>query len=356
MQGDQQDPNGDDSFNQMLFADESEDEWGDDIDMLPPTDSFAQYNVKHRAFCIRMKQYMRQDAFKIDEASNEQSIQSSLKDLRIINNLSHSVNSNLNSMSESVKISSNPNSSNPEERLQRVFHSNGSKHMHSLSLKEANAENHNMQIQEQQQRQDEAPQNIEEEVKFVREEEQEIQVRPRHRLLHRHQHRHQSDVKSTKQSSSDGTPVSAASMQNFQEIVVPRAVAQSAAMKDMKIEQKEIDPVDAKPRTGNTLGLPPAPVPAPVPGLEPEVIDTSEILATQTLEEDLDDDVSIDWCMQRRRLQSRLKQIENMPFNCKEFERTKKNLLIEIWVQTGMIDHGLNEEPLRDLAIKFAKF
>ena len=95
-----------------------------------------------------MKLYLRQDAFKIDEASNEQSVQSSFKDLKIINNLSHSVNSNLNSMSDSVRNNSNPNSSNPEERSLLVFRSNGSKHMHSLSLKEANAENHNMKILE----------------------------------------------------------------------------------------------------------------------------------------------------------------------------------------------------------------
>ena len=83
-----------------------------------------------------------------------------------------------------------------------------------------------MQLLEQQQ--DQAPQNVEEEVKVVREEEQEIQVRPKHRPQPKHQLH--CDLKSSKLCS-ENSPVSAASVQNMQQLVLPRAVDQIADIK-----------------------------------------------------------------------------------------------------------------------------
>ena len=52
----------------------------------------------------------------------------------------------------------------------------------------------------------------------------------------------------------------------------------------------------------------------------------------------------------RNRLVARRCQIERMPFQCPEFERTKANLTYEIWILSGVIDHGYSRDILEHIA------
>ena len=86
----------------------------------------------------------------------------------------------------------------------------------------------------------------------------------------------------------------------------------------------------------------------------PRSISSSDCCIFDTVKSLQEETLSIE--LQREQMITRLKQIERMPFKSRAFDRTKLFLSCQIWVLTGIIDHGYPASKLHALADKYYRF